>query len=368
MDLGLLRPLYKTTAPVASVSLDTTLAVENAPREIKLRWRGLRERLAGEGADEATLQALDDAVGGAPGVPGPQGEALFASEGRILAAYTLSRPPLRDRASWLPVVDPLDLVADRNRQLPYVVVAADREGADVDAYSADRHDPVSKRSFSGSTLHIQKVRVGGWSHKHYQRRSEELWDDNAAGVAQDVEAAVADVGAELVFVGGDERAIGKLRDHLGKSVLDIVVELPTGGRSDHAALTSLRESVDRALEVAVAQSHAQVLTRFTSDLKRGGAVEGVSMTAEALRRSQVETLLLTTGRNDEPRVWASPTDPLEVSSERHRLTDPDSAFAGPASALLLRAAVLSDAGFAELPDASRAAEGTGAVLRFTVAD
>src|SRR5690606_40998668 len=106
MALGFLRPLYAAAAAVASVYLDTTRASESAAKEIELRWRGLRESLAEQGADEDTLRALDAVAGGAPGIPGPQGEALFAAEGRLLGAFTLSRPPLRDRAALLPVADP----------------------------------------------------------------------------------------------------------------------------------------------------------------------------------------------------------------------------------------------------------------------
>lgn len=368
MDLGFLRPLYGTTAPVASVYLDTTRATENAAKEIELRWRGLRESLAEQGADGDTLRALDEVAGGAPGIPGPQGEALFAAGGRLLGAFTLSRPPLRDRAVLLPVPDPLELVVDRNRQVPYVVVAADREGADVSAYAVARHEPETRRSFSGSTLHIQKVRVGGWAHKQYQRRSENLWEANAQEAARDVEEAVAEVGAEVVFVGGDERAVGKLRDHLSKTVLDILVEQPGGGRSDAAALASLRESVDRALEQAVVQVRREERAVFATALARGeGAVEGVADTAEALRRAQVETLLLTADRRGEPQLWGSPADPLEVSAERDRLADPASAFRAPASTLLLRAATRTDAGFVELSGVE-AREGVGAVLRFVTAE
>ncbi|WP_234401804.1 baeRF2 domain-containing protein [Thermobifida halotolerans] len=359
--------MYETTAPVASVYLDTTRASENADKEIELRWRGLREHLAEQGADEATLSALDAEVGGASGVPGPQGEALFASEGRLLGAFTLSRPPLRDQAAWLPVADTLGLTVDRGRQVPYVVVAADREGADVTAYSVAHHDPESRRSFSGSTLHIQKVRVGGWAHKQYQRRSENLWDANAEEAAKDVEAAVSDVAAEVVFVGGDERAIGKLRDHLSRSVLDILVEQPGGGRYDYAALASLRDSVDQALERAVTRARAEEQAEFTSALGRNeGAVEGVEATTEALRRAQVRVLLLAADLGDEPRIWASRSDPLEVSVDRNRLSAPDSAFQAPASALMLRAATQTDAEFVELSE-TKAAEGTGALLRFVTA-
>lgn len=367
MHLGFLRPLYETTAPVASVYLDTTRTTESAFKEIELRWRAARERLAEQGADEATLQALDEVAEGEPGVPGPQGEALFAAEGRVLGAFTLSRPPLRDSAVWWPVAYPLGVVIDRNHQIPYVTVAADREGADVSAYTAAQHKPEFQRSFFGSTLHIQKVRVGGWTHKHYQRRSENLWDANAQEVAKDVEDTAAHVGAEVVFVGGDERAIGKLRDHLSERVRDILVEHPGGGRHDPAALASLREAADGVVDCVVAETRKRERAEFTTALSRGeGATQGIAAAAEALRRAQVKTLLLAADLGKEPWIWGSRTDPLEVSVDRESLSDPENAIQAPASALLLRAAAYTDAEFVELTDNS-AAEGVGAILRYTTA-
>ncbi|GAB3206590.1 Vms1/Ankzf1 family peptidyl-tRNA hydrolase [Marinactinospora thermotolerans] len=365
MDLGFLHPLYSVSGPVASVYLDTTRSTESAAKEIELRWRGLREELAASGADEETLQALDGVVGGVSNLPGPQGEALFAAEGRILAAHTLPRPPVRDRASWRRGGDPLELVTVLDAGVPHVVVAVDRLGADVDAYPA-HGGPVDERSFSGATLHVQKVNAGGWSHKRYQRHSEEVWSENAAAVAGDVEEAVAEVSAAVVFVGGDERAIGKLREHLSERVHDLVVEVP-GGRAEGGAVDSLREAVDAGLRDRANARHAEVLAELSQELGRDGrAVQGADSTAGALRTGQVRTLLLSPDVIDEPVMWASATDPLEVSTERGRLTDPDTAFQGPASALLLRAAQATDAGFTTLPDPKDATDGVAALLRFTM--
>ncbi|GAA3728922.1 hypothetical protein HDA32_000098 [Spinactinospora alkalitolerans] len=363
MELGLLEPLYAVSGPIASVYLDTTWAVQGANREIDLRWRGLRDELAEAGADEATLKALDGVYGGVKGVPGPQGEALFAAEGRVLAAHTLSRPPRRDHASWMALPDPLDLVADRDNGLPYVVVATDRVGADVHAYPT-YGGPVEERSFSGSTLHVQKVSAGGWSQKHYERNTEETWTKNAAQVAEDVEAAASDVSAEAVFVGGDERAIGKLKEHLSERVLGILVELPSGGRSDYTALASLRDSLEERLSETVAAVRAEKTSEFTQSLGRDLAVQGLAATAEALRSAQVDTLLLHPVRLDDQELWGSADDPMEVSAERDRLTDPGNAVRASASALLLRAAYATDASFGTLPGEGDAEDGTGALLRF----
>ncbi|KIH97156.1 hypothetical protein LP52_20780 [Streptomonospora alba] len=367
MDLRFLEPLYRAPGPVASVYMDTTRATENAVHEIGLRWRGLREELSESGADEATLKALDSAAGGVSGIPGPQGEALFAADGELIAAYTLSSPPSRNRASLLPVPDPIELVSDLDDGLPYVVVALDREGADIYAYPA--YGSLSEeRHTSGATLHINKVPTGGWRQKHHQRHTEEVWFANAAEVAHDVEEAVKNVQAAAVFVGGDERALGKVREHLHHSTAEMLIELSGGGRGDPDAIAELRKSVEEGLRRTAVVLRSGLMEQYAQDLNREGrAVQGLSATCEALRSGQVGRLLLAGDRTDEPTLWASASDPLETAEDRSRMTDPAEAFEAPASSLLLRAAQATSAAFTRLPDSGDAQDGAGAFLRFSAA-
>ncbi|WP_018656762.1 Vms1/Ankzf1 family peptidyl-tRNA hydrolase [Actinomadura flavalba] len=364
MDLEFLRPLYASTGPVASVHLDTSRDTADADKQIELRWRALRDRLAGQGADKATLDALEEVVGGVRGIGGPQGEALFASGGRVLAVHTMTRPPARDHASWLPVPDPFDLVLDRDHQLPYVVVAIDREGADIDGYHAAAHDPATERSFNGSTLHIQKVRTGGMAQATYHRRSENLWAENAAHTAADVEKAVKRVDAEAIFVAGDDRSINMMRAHLEK-LGPPVVEIP-GGRDD-GAQDRLREALDAALEKEMIGNHDAALADFRAREAQGTAVEGTPRTLQALSDGQVETLLLGADRpEDEPWLYASAESPLLVATDPNGLDSPTDPVHAPATTLLLRSAVLGDAGFTELLDHGDPTEGTAATLRYTL--
>ncbi|MUL40437.1 hypothetical protein FZ103_04455 [Streptomonospora sp. PA3] len=347
--------------------MDTTRTSENAAHEIDLRWRGLRDELARNGADEATLKALDSAAGGVNGIPGPQGEALFAAGGELIAAYTLSGPPPRDRASVLPVPDPVELVCDLDDGLPYVVVAVDREGADVYAYPA-YGNLSEERHTSGATLHINKVPSGGWRQKHHQRHTEEVWFANAAEVAQDVEEAVKNVQAAAVFVGGDERALGKVRQHLSHRTGEMLIEISGGSRADPDAIAELRKSVEEGLRRTAVALRSGLMEDFRQDLNREGrAVQGLYATCDALRSGQVERLLMAGDRSNEPTLWASSSDPLEVAEDRARMTDPAEAFEAPASSLLLRAAQATSASFTRLPEPGDAQEGVGAFLRFSAA-
>ncbi|MDA0565923.1 hypothetical protein LG943_16615 [Streptomonospora sp. S1-112] len=365
MDLRFLERLYRATGPVATVYLDTTRAGDDPARRIEHRWRALRARLADDGADPGTLRALDAAAGGLPKVPGPQGEALFAAGGRLVAAYTLSRPPERDRAAWLPVADPVDLVCDLDDGVPYVVVAADGEGADVYAYAADGAVVEEERHAGDARRRSGDAAAGGRRYRH-RDRAERVWSASAGDVVRDVEAAVRRVRAAAVFVGGDERTLEALRARLDAAAGAPVIEV--GGRGEGNAVARLRASVEEGLRQTAAALRGGVLAEFTEDLHRAErAVQGFADTTRALRSGRVSRVLLAPRGGAEPLLWASRTDPLEVAERRGRLTDPSEAFTAPAGALLLRAAQATSAAFTRLPDPGEAADGVGAFLRFAAA-
>lgn len=100
MKLGYLRPLYDDYGGYVSVYLAASRAAEDAARAVELRWRSARDRLAEEGADAATLDAVGKAVtdpaNAAPGI------AVLARHGTIAMLARLRSAPelffLRDAA------------------------------------------------------------------------------------------------------------------------------------------------------------------------------------------------------------------------------------------------------------------------------
>ncbi|WP_329493812.1 Vms1/Ankzf1 family peptidyl-tRNA hydrolase [Kitasatospora herbaricolor] len=362
MDLELLRPLYDVTGPVVSVHLDTSREDQDADHRLAVVWRTLRRELEERGVAEATLAALDSGVGGTPHVVGPQGESLFACQGRLLAAFTLSRPPARNRAVVQPLADPLETVLDLDHQLPYVMVAVDREGADIDAYAAGAFDPATSRSFSGSTLHITRVRAGGPSQASYHRRSVNVWTENAAAAAAEIAEACEAVAADLVFVGGDPKAAAILHDQLTERRPGVEVVEVSGGRGGEDAIAVLRSAVDEAVATASSRSHAAAVAEYRSALAQNLAVHGIPAVSTALAEGRVATLLLAADRSDDPRQWAADANPLLVASAAEALQDA-AAVEALAAPLLLRAATMGGARFSEIP-AGTADDGVAAVLRF----
>ncbi len=363
MELSFLRPLYTEGAPVASVYLDTTRAVPDADERIATRWRTARRTLAEQGADDATLEALDATVGGVPDLSGPQGEALFAADGRLLGAFTLTEPPAADRALWTPVPDPLLLAFDRDHQVPHVLVAVDREGADVEGYPAAAHEPAFRRTFNGSTLHITRVRAGAEAQASFHRRTVNVWSENTEQAAQDVRDAVDAVDAEVILVAGDPKAFGLLRDHLGP-LAERLVKVG-GGRTDAQARAALREAADTALHEISAESHRDALRQLESALDGDQALQGIPAVKEALAEGRVDTLYMAppTATQDVP-LFTSERNPRALATDRAALGDDPTVFEAPAPLLLLRAAVLGDASFSEIQPPTRCTDGVAALLRY----
>ncbi|MET9896758.1 Vms1/Ankzf1 family peptidyl-tRNA hydrolase [Streptomyces sp. NPDC006465] len=367
MDLSFLRPLYEVTGQVVSVHLDTSREDQDADKRIELAWRKLRQELEGKGVDGPTLDAIEGAVGGSPEVVGPQGESLFAADGRLLAVHTLAAPPTVNRAVVGPVADAVDTVLDRDRQLPHVVVAVDRQGGDIDGYAVGTHDAARSRSFNGSTLHITRVKAGGPSKASYHRRTENVWDRNTAGVADEIAQAVASVEAGVVFVGGDDKATAALRDQPALQGLDIDIVDISGGRGGGDALASLRRSVDEALAAASARAHAHAFEQYIAASGQGTGIESIPTVSDALAEGRVQTLLLSADRAGDPHKWSAAGEPLLVTSAREGLGQgAENGFEMTAGALLLRAATLSDAGFTEIPADRDVTDGCAAILRYQI--
>ncbi|MFF0142829.1 Vms1/Ankzf1 family peptidyl-tRNA hydrolase [Streptomyces sp. NPDC005227] len=365
MNLELFRPLFDVSGPVISVHLDTSREDQDAGKRIQVEWRNLRQQLERQGADPATLDVIEAEVGGAPEVVGPQGESLFAADGRLLGAYTLAAPPVRNRAVLAPIADAVDTVLDYDRQLPHVVVAIDRQGGDIDAYEAGTLDAARSRSYSGSTLHITRVKAGGPSKASYHRRTENVWSANAAGVADEIVAAVEAVKAAVIFVGGDDKATAALRGQPALQQTGVTLVDVSGGRGGGDAKDTLRRSVDDALSAASRHAHADAFARFEQSAASGDAISSIPAVAEALGDGRVHTLMLSSNFPPGVMKWSTTSKPLVVASARGALgAEAHEAFETGAAALMLRAAVLSDAEFLEIPTDQEVVDGTAAFLRY----
>src|SRR4051812_48043920 len=322
MNLSFLAGVAVPDTLHATVYLDTSRDHENAPHEIELRWREARDELAAQGADPATLEALDAAVADDRPRPGRTGRCLVAAAGGDLRFdRPLPAPPRQPGARWAPLPNLMPYLVQQPRTVPHVVAVVDRVGADLYAFGpVERPDLVRDETVTGEDFQIRKIHPGGWSSRHYEQRAENLWEQNAGRVAAEVDRLVGEVGAELVVAAGDVRARAALGDRLGSRSRDLLVELDRGGQSVGDDEDALADAVAAVVEERYARDRDALVDRYLSHAgNTGDQRDGLPATVEALREARVDTLLL----RDDPRAGGTAyvgPEPTHLALEAATLT------------------------------------------------
>ncbi|MET7707449.1 Vms1/Ankzf1 family peptidyl-tRNA hydrolase [Micromonospora sp. NPDC005413] len=363
MQLSFLRPLYDRPGPWCSVYLDASADTEDAHAALDLRWRALQRRLTEQGADEASVAALDRVIRGHDPMVGDYGLAVFASHGRVVLSEYLSAPPLSDLASYAPLPHVMPLLAQRGEQVAWVRVLADRTGADAIAISAGGV-PRKAHVVGGSTFPVRRVQPGGWSQDIYQKAAMEAWHHNAGDVTAATVELAEKVGAEVVVVAGDVRATGMIAAQMPERWQDVMVRTDAGSRAAGADQTLLDDLTVQTIAEVADQRIAAALDRFGVQEDVGGGLDAV---VSALQRNQVDTMIIVDDPSANGELWIGP-EPTAIAVDPGQLAamsvaDPQRVRA---DAALVRALVGTDAALTVLgPDeAPELADGVGAVLRY----
>jgi len=370
-----LSGLFEAPGPFATVYLDATRSKELGPQEVDKRWRALRAELAEQGADDATLDALEAAVGGHHDVPGEHGQLLVAAGGTLRYDVALAEVPRRESARWAPLPDLMPMVAQLGARVPYLLALVDRVGADVTVVGPDRSSSETQ-TVKGDTYPIRKVGVGGWAHLRYQHKAEDLWEANARQVAEVIESAVHTAGVRAVVLAGDVRARETLRKNLDERSAELVTELQTGGRAEGIDEEKLDAEVDAVVARVGAEADQAVVDRFAEAYGRAEsgvgdalAVGGIADTVAALRQAQVDHLLIVDDPSSDQRAWIGP-EPVHLALSADELaglgvTDP---VEDRLDAALVRAAAGTDAAIVTLASGQLdLPQGIGATLRYPTA-
>jgi hypothetical protein len=369
MDVTFLEQVFSAPGPYATVCADVTHTTENADTEVELRVRGISEELAAAGApggvvESVRAQLLQANDGGE--IATLRGRALVvAADGSVVLDEALADVPRDPVARWSPHPDLLPVLRQLAGRVPHVVVVADRVGADLSVATTPGR-PTDEETVEGDTFHMRKVKVGGWAHNTYMHTAENQWEENAGQVADHLHRLVTGSGAQFVLVAGDVRARQLIADKASKEVGDILISMEEGGRAAGADRAPIER---RALElVAEYEGHGQAgaVEQVQAASAHGLAVTGTASVVEALRKAQVETLVLADQADDEQLLVG--TDPLQIGLDEADMTalGVSDAQRVPVDQALLRAAVGSDAAVvvvrrSAMPDGVSVA----AVLRYT---
>jgi Bacterial archaeo-eukaryotic release factor family 2 len=359
-----LQSMLTTSGPFVSLYLNTEVENQEAPHEIHLRWQALRERALEKAAPEEALGALDELVEGAH----KHGKGLvgFGTSGGLAYRRHLGTH-LADRIAIDPLPHLLPLIEWRQENPSHAVVLAARGGAEIYVVRAEGEgSKVSVKGEAGD--HVERTASGG-SERNVHHRAENLVDENAAEVANELMRVVRSEGIGMVVLAGDERALTALRPHLSQSIGEDLVNLgehaPRGASSDDVA-----GEVSKALAARAAGEIEEVLGGFRAERAQGDlAADGAEATLQALRKAQVETLLIAR-TTDGRRAWFTHAEPTQAALREAELAE--LGLEGPTEAALadvvVRGAYATGASVRVIPELSDdlgPSEGLGALLRYS---
>jgi hypothetical protein len=299
MDLDFLRPLYEQVGGVVSVYLDTSRGNEEGVRQVELRWRDARARLADQGADEASLDAVAAAI--TPAAMAAPGRAVFARGGRVLLTEALPAAPRREitRLAVLPHVMPL--LAQRSPHIAHLRVTARHDGGEVLAVRASGAEYAEEVTGTGWPVH--KTGLGGWATKRYENSTEEAWELNAKELAAQVTAMAGQVGAGLILLAGDPQARTLLLRQLSHDLAAATVTLDEEITADSPAAA---QAAGRAVAEQVAQRSRERFEHWRTQQAHQRGVAGLPATMAALRDGAVAEVLIADHPESAATAWIGP--------------------------------------------------------------
>jgi hypothetical protein len=362
-----LRQLVTADSPMVTVLLATEPAEANPGPRWEQRWKTARRELEGLGAAPGALERLDDAGADAY----RRGDAFYAiaDPTHVWLSEAWSGPVRHELLRVAPLPSLAPLLARRQREVPHVLALVDREGADIVAVEGDGgvHDDEVTGEHGGI---IRKSAPGGWSQRRYQDRAEESWARTAHGIADAVTANADRIDAQVVVLAGDVRELQLVRDAL-PGRLGERVHVIDGGRAAGTDEVARAHEIERLLDTAVADATVGLLRKFREELgQHDRGVVGTGATFDALRRAQVEVLLVHDDATDERTAWfgVAPTT-IGTTESDARDAEPDAGARDPREARLvdvaIRAAVGTGAQVRVVPSVHALPDGLGAILRWS---
>jgi hypothetical protein len=360
MQLSTLQDLYAHDGPFVTVHVDVSRNTEDAARQLRTRWTTIRQDLEQQSVAPELVEEIGERLLDPVSSPGEVRRTIVAAAGEILFDEAVSgHAPwpesvvvgdLPDLSGWLRHAD---------GQFPFLLVVADREGADIDFFSSLTSATATLHSeVDGESDHLHKIRGGGWKHKRIQQRAENQWESNAREVAEEVRSLTVRNRPRVVLLAGDERARVAITESLDGLPSELV-HLPSGGRAAGSSTEALWHDVRMTLARIEADDQRELSSQLEAKWRQGnGAALGVDDVLHALTQHQVEKLVLDLGKAQEitvdPARWSGLPLPEQARLDR----------ALPAAQVLVAAGAATDATITVLPEAQGKGGGVAAVLRW----
>ncbi|WP_040320214.1 Vms1/Ankzf1 family peptidyl-tRNA hydrolase [Aeromicrobium marinum] len=359
MHLTNLRDLYTHDGPFITVHLEVGRPGEDGRQQLDTRCTNLRHDLehAGVGAD--LVDDIESRIRTPHDRPGPVRRTIVAASGAVVldetrvgatdAPEVTTVGPLPDLAGWL------DQAAE---EVPWLLVLADHEGADLELRVDTRQPADARTEVHGDDLHLHQVQLGGPAHPQYQRRSENVWRINAREVADEIRSACRRHAPDVVVLAGDVRARTEIAGALEH--LEVPVDqVESGARTEGASEEALWSAVDDVLTRLAQESDEALLDELGTAGAHGRAAHGLDDVLDALVRGEVDRLVLDLAAVRPMQVDPARFPGLALPDGARRTVDPL-----PADQVLLAAATATDARVHLVPGTPADSDGVSALLRW----
>lgn len=362
MNLSTLREAADLYGDVLTAYVDAARTDAEGAHVVELRARNVADALLEQGATAEAVERVTQRLQRPTGHGGEAGRVVVAADEVVTDVVLGGSVETRGHHGAIAHLLPLArTVADG---VSYALVLVDRTGADItlaDTVGISRVDLESQ----GDHDVLHQVGGGGWSHRRWRSRVEDSWDRNADHVARDLDDIVTREDPDLVLLAGDEYACSRVTGAVGGKVAERLQQLEHGSRAEGASEERMDEDVRAAVQRCRSGRIDEVLDRLGAAEDRKAV--GVGETLEALRRGEVETLVLLEGALDGREAAVGP-DPLQIGHtvDEVRALGVESPTTEQADEAMLRAAIGQDAGLLNLyAPVGALPDGVGAVLRFS---
>jgi hypothetical protein len=358
MNLGSIQDLYTHPGPFVSIHMDVSRNSVDAAQQMESRWTTARHELERAGVAGKVIGDIGVRLHEPSEMSGEARRTVVATDDQVVfddvraghsqSPESVTLGSLPDVRGWLQQVD---------GQMPFVLVRADREGADIDFYRADSKPNSQHEEVHGDTLHITKVPEGDWAQKH-QQTAENLWEKNARKAAEAVRSLCARHRPRVVILAGDERARNDLAKALEGAPCD-VVQVEAGGRAAGSSDEALWEEVRLVLARLEAFDEEQITDRLLEKTGQGsGAARGLDDVLDALVQGKVDRLLLDLPAAEEMTVRPDEHPGLSLPSAAAKSDEL------PADLVLVAAGAATDTELSLLPAEQTEGAGVAALLRW----
>lgn len=360
MELTFLDPVYARPGPYACAYLDTSRDVRDPEAAIRLRRRHLREDLAQQGADRATVAVVSDTAGSDREVSGRHGQAIFASHGRLTLVEELPAPLAHDAARFSALPDVMPLAVQHAPDIPYAAVTVRRVAHPETGAPEELEVDIQTGRWPSSTVAPGTC--------HHRSGPAARWPHSAAEVAAELAEPVHRTHAEAIVLSGEEWALDVLASRMSGPLRERVVTVGGDGHRAGAGRALLEQELTEVFRGRMSErDQARVETFRARRTRHAEAVEGMPSVVAALQRAQAGALLLNTPADPPSRLWAG-AEPTQIA-----LSSADLESFGvlgfqeeSPGAALIRALVRTGAELVVVPRAEMPLEdGVGALLRYT---